>query len=164
MAKTRRTGRTTAGLVAGIVLVVLGVAGAAATYTLTQTVPTTTAPAAGLTALCTSLTSDASAEVATTTDAVLVFNCGSSPAFTINTAGSPTPTFSYTGGLYLIPAGSGGTPTSTSSAGLCTDFTGNVPLTTAAPTPTILSASTGYDYCVQTTPGATVSTFTIAWA
>lgn len=144
-------------------LVAIGVV--AATALLTQTIPGNTFPGTVITG-CATVSSDLSAGASgnSSNTAWLVLNCGTTPAFQIHTAGSYTPTFGTGSGetdIYMIPATSTGAPTSTPSTG-CGDFTGGHILTSGATVTGLLAGST-WDYCLDSTPGASLSSFTVGW-
>ncbi len=167
MRSERAAKRLSAGLLAGILLVVLGVAGAAVSYSLTQTFPSATAPSSsGVTATCSTLTYDSADSAASGTPAgsAMVFNCPTAPAFTVATAGTLTPTFSLPSGataLYLLPSASTGAPSADPTTGNCSTPANSISLKTT--TGASLTA-TSYDYCLQATAGAAILGFPITWA
>lgn len=140
-----------------IALVLVSVIGtAAAVVTLfTHTFPTVTTVTAVLTTTCQTLTLTPDTVVSGSSGAI-VANCGASPAFTINSAGQATPTFTlptgYTAlGIFISGGGCPGTA---------------VAITSGAPFVfTSGSVSLNVDYCAPFTsaPSGGLATFAVTW-
>jgi hypothetical protein len=151
--------------VTAIVLVTAGYAGAAGFSILTQTVPAGTAPSAGFGPTCATVAMDTSASAASSSNAEIVYNCTTSAAIDVTTAGTHTPTYTLTTGLTgasLIPATSKGVPSSTATSAACSSYTGAIALTSTVGA----SLSVGnYDYCFDSSsPGSSITSFTVSWS
>jgi hypothetical protein len=156
-----------------IILTIVGVLLAAAgigiaMYEFTQTVPSGTAPPAGMVSGCGVLAVNTGPSVASGTDAENVYGCGThggDAAFNITGAALGSGSNGYTPEFTL---GSGFTsswvvpyPVSTPTNIGCGNITGAKQIETA----TQLGLPTGnWDYCFDSAPGATLGSFTISWS
>lgn len=152
----RVTARFTAVAVAALVLIVAGLATAALTWS--QTVPGGIAPTASVTSNCPTVSEVASLSAANASAADVVFGCAGSAAFTINSAGSHTPTYVLPGAFsdaFAVPS-SASAPTLPA----CGSFPGAVPLASGG---AVNLAAGGFDYCFDSAPGASFASFAISW-
>lgn len=139
-----------------IALVLVSVIGtAAAVVTLfTHTFPAVPTVTAVLTTTCQTLTLTPDTVVSGSSGAILA-KCGASSAFTVNSAGQATPTFTlpmgYTALLLIFPSG-----------GPCPG--GGPQITSGAPF-TFSSVGSNIDYCAPFTnaPAAGLATFQVTW-
>lgn len=161
MAKMRRAGRTTAGLLAGVVLVVLGVAGAAAVSILTQTFPATPSGTAAVVTGCATLNVETPTSTITGTAGTVQFDCAAAAgtaAFTAS-SGTVTPTFTLPGGTTSLSIATWTAASTTCSPG--TTLTSGTSVTFGSTPPT-----GDYVYCLSYTsyPSGGIAGFSLTWA